>query len=87
MQTTIATLAADLDPVHRVVLMGKSQDISDGDLAQRVGISRPTLAKRKTEALARVQAELIEELPSALHDEAIRHLLQACADLEGEGDS
>lgn len=86
MQTTIATLAADLDPVHRVVLLGKSQDISDGDLAQRVGISRPTLAKRKTEALARVQAELIEELPNALHDEAIRHLLDACADLEGEGE-
>lgn len=87
MQTTIATLVSDLDPVHRVVLIGKSQDISDGDLAQRVGISRPTLAKRKSEALTRVQAELIEELPSALHDEAIRHLLEACADLEGEGDS
>ncbi len=87
MQTTIATLVSDLDPVHRVVLIGKSQEISDGDLAQRVGISRPTLAKRKTEALTRVQAELIEELPSALHDEAIRHLLEACADLEGEGDS
>jgi len=87
MQTTIATLVSDLDPVHRVVLIGKSQEISDGDLAQRVGISRPTLAKRKTEALTRVQAELIEELPSALHDEAIRHLLEACAYLEGEGDS
>jgi DNA-binding Xre family transcriptional regulator len=86
MRTTIASLAADLDPVHRVVLLGKSQDISDGDLAQRVGISRPTLAKRKTEALARVQAELIEELPRALHDEAIRHLLDACAVLEGEED-
>lgn len=87
MQTTIATLVSDLDPVHRVVLIGKSQEISDGDLAQRVGISRPTLAKRKSEALTRVQAELIEELPSALHDEAIRHLLEACADLEGEKDS
>lgn len=86
MQTTIATLVSDLDPVHRVVLIGKSQDVSDGDLAQRVGISRPTLAKRKTEALTRVQAELIEELPSALHDEAIRHLLEACAVLEEEGD-
>lgn len=87
MQTTIATLVADLDPVHRVVLIGKSQDISDGDLAQRVGVSRPTLARRKTEALARVQAELIEALPNVLHDEAIRHLLDACAHLEGERDA
>ncbi len=86
MQTTIATLVSDLDPVHRIVLIGKSQDISDGDLAQRVGVSRPTLAKRKTEVLARVQAELIEELPTVLHDEAVRHLLEACAVLEGEGD-
>jgi hypothetical protein len=87
MQTTIAALAADLDPVHRIVLIGKSQDVSDGDLAQRVGLSRPTLAKRKTEVLARVQAELIEDLPNALHDEAVRHLLDTCAVLEEEGDT
>lgn len=87
MQTMIAALAADLDPVHRIVLIGKSQDVSDGDLAQRVGISRPTLAKRKNEVLARVQAELIEELTNALHDEAIRHLLDTCALLEEEGNT
>lgn len=87
MQTTIATLAADLESVHRIVLIGKSQDISDGELAQRVGISRPTLAKRKTEALTRVQVELIQDLPSALHDEAVRHLLEACALIEGDSET
>lgn len=85
MQTLISTLVADLSPVHRVVLLGKSQGIADGDLAQRVGSSRPTLAKRKAEVLARVQAEVIEELPNVLHDEAVRHLLDACALLEEEG--
>lgn len=87
MHTMITSLVSDLDTVHRIVLIGKSQDISDGDLAQRVGVSRPTLAKRKIEVLARVQAELIENLPTVLHDEAIRHLLEACAVIEAEGDS
>lgn len=82
MHTLISNLVADLGPVHRVVLLGKSQGIADGDLAQRVGSSRPTVAKRKAEVLSRVQTELIEELPDVLHDEAIRHLLDACALLE-----
>lgn len=82
MHDLITTLAAALDPVHRVVLIGKSQGIADGQLAERVGRSRPWLADRKTEVLARVQTELVEQLPEALHDEAIRQLLEACAALE-----
>lgn len=83
MQALITTLVTALDPVHRVVLIGKSQGIADGKLAQRVGRSRPWLADRKAEVLARVQAELVEQLPDALHDEAIRQLLETCAALEG----
>jgi hypothetical protein len=79
MQALIATLVAALDPIHRVVLIGKSQGIADGQLAQRVGRSRPWLADRKAQVLARVQTELVEQLPDALHDEAIRQLLEACA--------
>jgi hypothetical protein len=82
MQALITTVVAALDPVHRAVLIGKSQGIADGQLAERVGRSRPWLADRKAEALARVQIELIEPLPDALHDEAIRQLLEACAALE-----
>jgi hypothetical protein len=86
MSELITTLAHDLDPVHQMVLIGKSQGISDGELADRVGRSRPWIADRKAEVLVRVQDELIAELPEALHDEAVRELLDALAGLQ-EADS
>jgi hypothetical protein len=86
MNESITTLAPALEPVQRVVLIGKSQGISDGDLAQQLGRSRPWVADRKTEALALVQRDLIDQLPELLHDEAVRNLLDAVALLE-EGDA
>lgn len=82
MNELIATLAPALDPVQRVVLIGKSQGISDGELARRVSRSRPWVADRKSDVLALVQRDLIDELPEVLHDEAVRHLLDAVALLE-----
>jgi hypothetical protein len=82
MNQLVASLARAFDPMHRAVLLGKSQGISDGDLARRFDRSRPWIADRKTEVLARVQTELIENVPDVLHDEAVRQLLDAVTALE-----
>jgi hypothetical protein len=82
MATLIDDLVRELDPVHRIVLLGKSQGVSDGELAARVGRSRPWLADRKAEVLHLVESRLIAELPDALHTEAASALLYELALIE-----
>lgn len=79
MYELIDAVADGLDRVQRLVLIGKSQGISDGDLARRVGRSRPWLADRKAEVLERIERDLMDQLPSVLHDEAMRALLDVVA--------
>lgn len=86
MPTLIDNVIAQLDDAHRVVLLGKSQDISDGELARRMGRSRPWIADRKTEVLAIVERQLVAELPEELHGEATRALLEELARLDDELD-
>ena len=81
MPTLIDNVIAQLDDTHRVVLLGKSQDTSDGELARRTGRSRPWIADRKSEVLAIVERQLIAELPEELHGEAVRALLEELARL------
>ncbi len=82
MTTLIDSLVRELDPIHRLVLLGKSQGVSDGQLATRMGRSRPWLADRKSEVLNIVESRLIAELPEELHTEATRNLLDELAILE-----
>lgn len=82
MTTLIDALLRELHPVHRLVLLGKSQGVSDGELATRMGRSRPWLADRKAEVLSIVETRLIAELPEELHTEATRGLLDELALLE-----
>ena len=82
MNALIDSLASSMDAVERQVLAGKSQGMSDGALAERLGRSRPWVADRKVEVLQRVQDELVADLPELLHDEAVRGLLDALADLQ-----
>ncbi len=82
MHAQIETFATTLEPVHRLVLIGKSQKISDEELAQLAGISRPTLIKRREAVYQRVEAELLDGLPDSSHNEAMRELLHACGELE-----
>jgi hypothetical protein len=82
MAMLIDALVQELDPVHRLVLLGKSQGVSDGELATRMGRSRPWLADRKGEVLSIVESRLIAELPEELHTEATRNLLDELAFLE-----
>lgn len=83
MRDHIDTFAATLEPVHRLVLIGKSQKVSDDELAVLAGMSRPTLIKRRETIYRRVEAELLEGLPDSFHNEAMRELLHACGELEG----
>jgi len=82
MTELIEQLTQQLEPVHRTVLLGKSQAIADNDLAASVGRSRPWLADRKKEALGLVENGLIGELPSELHAEAVELLLERLGILE-----
>jgi len=82
MNSLITSFAPTLESVQRIVLLGKSQGMSDADLAQRLGRSRPWIADRKVEVLTRVQEELMDHLPDVLHDEAARQLLDAVTALE-----
>jgi len=86
MRTMIHDFVTDLSSVHRVVLLGKAQGSSDGDLASRFGRSRPWLADRKHEVLEMVRRNVISSLPSALHEEATRYLLDEAAALESQDD-
>lgn len=86
MKTEINSFVADLDSVHRVVLLGKAQGVSDGDLARRLNRSRPWLADRKREVLEMVERNVISVLPAELHSEATRFLLDKVAALESPDD-
>ncbi len=84
MTLLVSSLVQELDPVHRTVLLGKSQGVSDGLLAARIGRSRPWLADRKAEVLALVENRLINQLPQELHTEATRALLDGLGLLEDD---
>jgi hypothetical protein len=86
MRTLVNDFVTDLSSVQRVVLLGKAQGLSDGELASRLDRSRPWLADRKHEVLEMVERNVISGLPSALHAEAARLLLDEAAALEPEND-
>ena len=86
MRTTISSFVTDLNSVHRDVLLGKAQGLSDGELASRLNRSRPWLADRKNEVHEMVERNVISGLPSVLHNEAARLLLEEAAALEAQDD-
>lgn len=81
MATLIDSTIGQLEEIHRIVLLGKSQDVSDGELARTTGRSRPWIANRKSEVLAIVEHHLISQLPDELHGEATRTLLDELSSL------
>ena len=86
MMPTIAGFVAGLSSAQRVVLLGKADGLADGGLAARLGRSRPWLADRKREVLEMVERDIVADLPSALHSEATRLLLDEAAALEAPDD-
>ena len=82
MNGLVNDVARSIDSVHRAVLLGKSQGVSDGDLAARLGRSRPWIADRKSEVLGYVEEQLMSQLPADLHGEAAQLLLDELTTLE-----
>lgn len=85
MNTDITRFVADLDSIHRVVLLGKAQGVSDDELARRLKHSRPWLADRKREVFELVEG-CVSGLPTELLSEATRLLLDEAAALEAPND-
>jgi hypothetical protein len=75
MTSLIEGFLGQLDETQQRVLLGKSQGISDGDLAKRIGRSRPWVADRKIEVLEMLEEHLVAQVPEALQVEATRMLL------------
>ena len=86
MRAMIDGFVTDLSSTLRTILLGKGQGLSDGELARRLGRSRPWVADRKHEALEMVERNVISGLPSTLHDEAARLILEEAAALESQDD-
>ena len=84
MSNLIENFVADVGPVHRVVLLGKANGLSDGELARRLDRSRPWIADRKREVLEMVETTVISQVRSELHGEAARLLLGELAELESQ---
>jgi hypothetical protein len=78
MAELIGTLAREIDPVQRTVLLGKSREESDSALSARLGRSRPWVADRKGEVFE-VVAQHLSELSDELHEEAFGMLLDVLA--------
>jgi predicted XRE-type DNA-binding protein len=78
MITAAQSLANSLSHDQRVVLVLKSQNVSDAQVAAEVGVSRPTVADMKKSVLSRVGQELIRELPASRHERAMQYLLERC---------
>lgn len=58
MGTAIRAFADGLSDTERWILLGKSQGIADGEIAARLGRSRPWVAERKHRVLDRLGTEL-----------------------------
>ena len=78
MATEARTLAGSFSHAQRVVLVLKSQNVADADVASEVGVSRPTVADMKKTVLSRVGVELISDLSSDRHERAMQYLLEEC---------
>ena len=72
------TLAGSFSHAQRVVLVLKSQNVADAELASELRVSRPTVADMKKAVLGRVGVELISDLPADRHERAMQYLLEEC---------
>ena len=81
MATDAHLLVRSFTHAQRLVLVLKSQNISDALVAAEVGVSRPTVADIKKTVLGRVGLEFIADLPAERHERAMQYLLEECNSL------
>ena len=72
----VHAFTATLDDTDRVVLLYKSQNLADAAVASRIGRSRPWVADRKRQVLARVETELMRDIHPDSHGLAATLLLR-----------
>ncbi|MXZ68840.1 MAG: hypothetical protein F4Z17_07675 [Acidimicrobiia bacterium] len=84
MRAAVETFARDLSEPERWILLGKSQGIADGDIAARLGRSRPWVAQRKHGILERLATELMSQFDADRHVPAMEDLLARISHSLGE---
>ena len=67
-------LVVALEQDHRVAFLHKAANASDADLGKRLGVSRPTAAKRKQECMSILRAEL-STVEDRLHEAIVAEVL------------
>jgi DNA-directed RNA polymerase specialized sigma24 family protein len=75
MRAAVETFARDLSKPRQWILLGKSQGIAYGDIAARLGRSRPWVAQRKQGVLDRLATELMSQFEADHHVPAMEELL------------
>lgn len=75
LEQTATMIIDDLNEEARLVLRTKLSGASDSELASRLGVTRPTAAKRKTEAFAALRDSWTSSAPDATSMEQ-SHLAQ-----------
>ena len=78
-ESAVADVLGRLDSTQRKVLRMKLAGISDGEVASTIGVSRPTAADRKNEAMSALGAvlqEVAEPMHLALLDGLVMELLR-----------
>ena len=85
MRSAVQTFVDDLSQPERWILLGKSQSISDGEIAARLGRSRPWVAQQKHRVLERLGRDLLSQFDDDRHFPAMESLLALISDSLGEG--
>ena len=86
MRSAAQTFVDDLSEAERWILVGKSQSISDGEIAARLGRSRPWVAEQKHRVLERLGRDLLSQFDDDRHYPAMETLLALISDSLGEGE-
>ena len=69
---------------EKIVILFKSNDVSDGEIASQINKSRPTVAKMKIDGLSRVKSEFLAGIEPDLQNKAVSILLdQITIEVEG----
>jgi len=82
---TVAAILRDLGSDDRLILRRKLAGVSDQEVAEEVGVSRPTLAKRKQLMLDGLQVHLVD-LDRSLQERVIAALELRLSLQEGRDD-
>ena len=85
MRSAVQTFVDELNEAERWILLGKSQSITDSEIAARLGRSRPWVAQQKHRILERLGRDLMSQFDNDRHLPAMESLLALISDSLGKG--